>query len=285
MNYIYHNGEFLDRSKPCISPENRGFRFGDGFFESIRIINGEPVFLENHFNRIMDGLKVYKIDTPDRFSEELLKSEILLLLDKNGISKGGRVRVTLTRRGHGFYSPESNDLDYIIEADVKPDNFFVLNNTGKVVDLFPDLKKQINSFSIFKTLNCQLYIHASLFAKEKMIDEALIQNEKLGIIESSVSNIFLVSNGVLYTPGLAEGCVGGTMRMNIINLAIANSIKVYECNLTPQNLLAADEIFLTNAINGVQWVGSYRTKRYFNNTSKKILDMLNKSIANPPIVA
>lgn len=284
MNYIYHNGEFLDKSKPCIFSDNRGFRYGDGFFESIRIINGEPVFLENHFNRITDGLKVYKIDKPKRFSMELLKSEILLLLDKNGISQGGRVRITLTRKGIGFYAPDTNNLDYIIEANSKPDNYFVLNNTGKVVDLFPDLKKQINSFSIFKTLNCQLYIHASLFANEKMIDEALIQNEKFGIIESSVANIFLVSNGVLYTPGLAEGCVGGTMRMNIINLAIENSIKVYECNLTPQNLLAADEIFLTNAINGIQWVGSYRTKRYFNNTSKKILDMLNKSIAKPPTV-
>jgi len=284
MNYIYHNGEFLDKSKPCIFADNRGFRYGDGFFESIRIVNGEPIFLENHFNRITDGLKVYKIDKPERFSMELLKSEILLLLDKNGISQGGRVRITLTRKGIGFYAPDTNNLDYIIEADSKPDNYFVLNNTGKVVDLFPDLKKQINSFSIFKTLNCQLYIHASLFANEKMIDEALIQNEKFGIIESSVANIFLVSNGVLYTPGLVEGCVGGTMRMNIINLAIENSIKVYECNLTPQNLLAADEIFLTNAINGIQWVGSYRTKRYFNNTSKKILDMLNKSIAKPPIV-
>jgi branched-chain amino acid aminotransferase len=66
------------------------------------------------------------------------------------------------------------------------------------------------------------------------------------------------------------------MRMQIINLAIANGMKVYECNILPQNLLVADEIFLTNAVQGILWVGGYRTKRYFNNTSKLLIELLNK---------
>lgn len=283
MNYILHNGTFIDASLPSIYISNRGFKYGDGFFESIRIIDGKPVFLNNHFNRIVDGLEVFKIDKPAHFTVDSVKNELTQLIEKNGISEGGRARITLTRKGEGFYAPDGNALEYVMEAYPKADNKYTLNTAGLVVDLFPDIKKQINKFSIFKTLNCQLYIHASLFAKEKLIDEALIQNEKTGIIESSVANLFLVSNGVLYTPGLAEGCVGGTMRMNIINLAIAEGIKVYECNLTPQNLLAADEIFLTNAIAGIQWVGSYRTKRYFNNTAKKVLDLLNNSM-NKPVV-
>ena len=79
----------------------------------------------------------------------------------------------------------------------------------------------------------------------------------------------------MYTPGLEEGCLAGTMRMQIINLALKNGIKVYECNLLPQNLLAADEVFLTNAIRGVNWVSGYRTKRYFNNMSRRLVAMLN----------
>ena len=85
-----------------------------------------------------------------------------------------------------------------------------------------------------------------------------------------------MSNGVLYTPGLEEGCLAGTMRMQVINLALENGIKVYECNILPQNLLVADEIFLTNAINGVVWVSGYRTKRYFNNTARKLVNLLNE---------
>ena len=121
-----------------------------------------------------------------------------------------------------------------------------------------------------------IYILASIKAAESGLDDLLISNEKGGILESSSSNLFVVSNGVLYTPGLDEGCLAGTMRMLIINLALKNGIKVYECNILPQNLLAADEIFLTNAIKGITWVSGYRTKRYFNNMSKKMTAILNE---------
>jgi branched-chain amino acid aminotransferase len=120
---------------------------------------------------------------------------------------------------------------------------------------------------------------ASLFAKKKNLDDCLIQNDRNNIIESSNSNLFIVSNGVLYTPTLDDGCIGGVMRMQIINLALEHKIKVYECNLTPQHLLAADEIFMSNAIQGIQWVSSYRTKRYFNEHSKKFIQILNNSIS------
>jgi branched-chain amino acid aminotransferase len=96
------------------------------------------------------------------------------------------------------------------------------------------------------------------------------------ILETSSCNLFIVSNGVLYTPGLAEGCIAGTMRMQVINLAIQNGIKVYECAILPQHLLAADEIFLTNAIRGINWIGGYRTKRYSNNMSRKLVALLNE---------
>jgi branched-chain amino acid aminotransferase len=137
------------------------------------------------------------------------------------------------------------------------------------------MKKQKNFLSNFKTKNGLLYVMTAIAAKEKNIDDLLLINEKDAIIESSNSNIFVVSNGVLYTPGLEEGCLAGTMRMQVINLAISHGIKVYECSILPQNLLAADEIFLTNAIRGIVWVGGYRTKRYFNVIARKIQSFLN----------
>ena len=66
------------------------------------------------------------------------------------------------------------------------------------------------------------------------------------------------------------------MRMQIINLAIKHNIKVYECNISPQNLLAADELFLTNAIKGIVWVKSFRTKEYGNTISEKLVEYLNQ---------
>lgn len=277
MNYVFHKGEFISENQAYIARDNRAFRLGDGFFESLRVIEGKVLFLENHFARILDSAKAFKMDVAESFTVETLRSQIQGLLQRNNIQKGGRVRITFYRKASGNYLPNSNDLSYLIEAEALMENEFTLNPIGKTVDIFTDFKKDINKLSIFKTLNAQLYIMAALFSKEKNLDDALIQNNKFAIIESISSNLFIVSNGVLYTPTLQDGCVGGTMRMNIINIALDNKIKVYECTLNPQNLLAADEIFLTNAVKGIEWVVAYRTKRYYNDMSKRMIQLLNQS--------
>jgi branched-chain amino acid aminotransferase len=83
---------------------------------------------------------------------------------------------------------------------------------------------------------------------------------------------------VLYTPALAEGCINGVMRKVILDLAAKARIYVYETELKPNDLIRADEIFLTNAVQGIQWVGAYKSKRYFNKVSKTLIDALNEFV-------
>lgn len=277
MNYVFHRGEYVNENQAMIAKDNRAFRFADGFFESMRVVNGKALFIENHFARIIDTAHALKMKPAENFNLDLLRNQVQGLLQRNRIDQGGRVRITFYRKSTGFYLPKLDDLGYYIEAESLLDNQFMLNPTGKLVDIFMDFKKDINKLSVYKTLNCQLYVMAALNARDKGLDESLIQNSKLSIIESTSSNIFIVSNGVLYTPSLEDGCVAGTMRMNIINIALENKIKVYECTLNPHNLLAADEMFLTNAVRGIEWVVGYRTKRYYNDMSKRMLNMLNET--------
>ncbi len=277
MEYVFYRGEYVLRNQAVIQVDDRAHRFADGFFESIRIINGRPQFLENHFARIEATIKALKIQPLD-FSFETLSQHIEGLLQRNAIFDGGRMRITFFRKAKGFYLPKGNDLDYMIEVEALPNNLYVLNEIGKVIDIYTEVKKDPNKYAGYKTLNAQLYVMASIYAEEKNWDDALIQNTKQAIIESTNSNLFLVSNGVLYTPALTDGCIGGTMRMQIINLAVQSKLKVYECTMTPQTLLSADEVFLTNAIKGIEWVASYRTKPYQNGFSKKLLELLNSSI-------
>jgi len=277
MSYVFHKGEFLSDASATIAKDNRAFRFADGFFESMRIVNGNALYLESHYARIKATAAALKIHPTEDFSLESLRSQIQELLQRNGITAGGRMRITFYRKSTGFYLPKQDEMTYFIEAEPLPDNEFVLNSTGRLVDIFMDFKKEVNKLSVFKTLNCQLYVQAAIHARDKGLDESLIQNNKLSIIESNSSNLFIVSNGVLYTPTLEDGPVAGTMRMNIINLALENKIKVYECTLNPHNLLAADEMFLTNAVRGIEWVVGYRTKRYFNDMSKRLVAVLNES--------
>lgn len=278
MNFVFYQGQFLDSSQGVLPVSNRSFHFADGFFESIRVINGKACFLQNHFNRIEETMEVHKMDM-DNLNFQQLENEIQALIEKNEITQGGRVRLTISRKSEGFYLPEKNDIEYIIEAYPFKDNYFKLNEEGKAVDIFPGMKKDIHPLSMFKNNNCSLYIQASLYAKEKNLDISLIQNVKDTIIEASNANIFIVSNRVLYTPSLSDGCTAGTMRMNIINLALENGLKTYETALNPQYLLTADEVFLTNAIRGITWVSSYRSKRYFNNLSKELIVLLNKYVS------
>ena len=79
----------------------------------------------------------------------------------------------------------------------------------------------------------------------------------------------------IYTPPLSSGCVGGTMRMKVINLALQHDIKVYESPITAGHLLSCEEIILTNAIQGVRWVRSYKSKRFFHNIADRLIDALN----------
>lgn len=279
MPTYFHNEHWLTAEGGVIPANHRAFCFGDGYFESIRAINGKAVFVDHHYQRMLDTAKAMHIHVPDSFTLQHFKDTLQTLLEHNNITEGGRIRATVSREPGGTYLPSSNAMDLFIQVVPFEHNLYTLNTEGKDIDLYPDLKKAVDKLSVFKTVNCNVYVMASLYAREKNWDDALIQNYRSGIIEASSSNLFLVSNGVLYTPGLEDGPVGGTMRMNIINLAIEHGIKVYECSLSPQNLLVADEIFLTNAIRGVQWVSSYRTKRYFNNTSKQMVALLNEKVA------
>lgn len=269
------NGELVPGEGPVLDVRNRGFHYGDGVFETIRVVRGKGCFLDAHWARLVEGLKVLRIDMPAKLDLSSLDRLIGELVRANGLADG-RARLTVYRDAPGYYRPKSHTGAFTLELEAVPSANYILNHQGLVVDLYPDMRKTVNVLSAHKTLNGQLYVMASLWCMDRGLDDCLLQNDRGNIIESSSGNIFIVSNGVLYTPSLTDGCIGGVMRMQVINLAIANGIKVYECSLNPQNLLAADELFFTNAARGVQWVAGYRTKRYAHRMALQLVDLLVK---------
>lgn len=273
--YVNFNGALIPSNTYSIMAGNRAYLYGDGLFESIRIANGRAINVENHYKRLTEGMEALHMKPPANYSSEFFEEEIQMLVKENGFKEGGRVRLSVDRKPGGTFLPDSNFVDYYIEALPHSSNKFVLNEKGLRIDLYDDIKKDISPLAKFKTKNALVYIMAKIKSRDMGMDDLLIQNYKMGIIESGSSNLFVVSNGVLYTPSLDLGPLAGTMRMQIINLALANDIKVYECNISPQNLLVADEVFMTNAIYGVSWVQSYRTKQYSNEMAVKFIGLLN----------
>ncbi len=272
------DGQLVDESRLPGSIRNRGFRYADGFFETIRVAHGKAQHLSLHFNRIINSLKAHRIQAPGDFNLSVFSAAVERLIQANSLLEGGRIRASFIRDGEGRYTPTSNALLWIAECEPIDHNAFQINEKGISVDLFLAMKKSISPLANFKNIAANLYVQASIWAAEHELDDALISNDQNSIIESSRSNIFLVSNGVLYTSGLDDGPVGGVMRAAIINVAIENGYKVYECTLTPQELLRADELFLTNAVAGIQWVSSYRTKRYYNKTARELIRLINANL-------
>ncbi|HET6243436.1 MAG: aminotransferase class IV [Bacteroidetes bacterium] len=274
QQFILYNGELIPADKPVFSVKNRSFRYGDGIFESVRVIKNNICFLNNHVERLMRDATFLNIQLPAFFTAEFLSIQIKELLKKNGILADARVRVTLFRKEGGFYAPIDNSMEYLIEANALYTDGFNLNKTGLIIDIYEKFRKPLNLLSNLKTNNALLFVLSSMDKIEKNLDDCLILNELGNIAEATSSNFFLVSSGKIYTPSLEEGCVAGTMRKTIIELALSQGRKVYECAISPDDLLNADELFLTNAINGISWIAGFGKKRYFHPVASKLNQLL-----------
>lgn len=276
--YINFNGFLYEENEKLFTIKNRGWRYGDGLFETIRVIDGKPCHLEDHFLRLKKGMEILKMQ-PNKVSYDDLKNQILKLLEKNRIKKGGRVRLTVYRSGDGLYTPENEGKSYVIEANSLDSNQFVLNEKGLTIDIYNEIRRERNILSQIKTTNNIPHVLSAIYKKEKGFDDCIILNEQGRIVEAISSNIFLYKNNNLYTPSLDEGCMDGVMRKQIIKLAEELNINVSQGIINGSMLLQADELFLTNAISGVTWVSSYRQKRYFNKAIKEIVNCLNQSVS------
>tara|TARA_B100001248_G_C27365604_1_gene448837 strand:+ start:539 stop:1387 length:849 start_codon:yes stop_codon:yes gene_type:complete len=276
---IIFNGKILNQQDIQFNTIKRAINFGDGFFETIRIVNGDVLFIESHLKRIFKALKILKINYPENFNAEIIKAKIRELLLHNKIDSGGRVKIYFFRSGLGTYLPVTNEISFIIECFHLENNLYQLNKKGFLVDIFYDYQKQINNLSAFKTSNSLLYVLASIYANDNDLNDTLILNEKKYIIESSNSNIFLFLKDSIITPALNSGCIAGIMREEIIKIINFLDIKIIERDISLEDLMNSKEIFLTNVISGINWVGGYKKTRYYNTLSKKIIKELNNKIS------
>lgn len=261
--YCILNGHLISIYEPTVSFANRAFRYGDALFETIRVCNNKLMFVKDHLTRLKLGMTVLRMNLPAEFTSENLSEFIVQLLKHNAHAPNARVRLTVFRNGGGLYTPETNDISFLIES-TELEGPYALNQKGFWVDIYADIKKSINKLSNIKSANSLIYVLAGVAKQSMKLDDCFLVNENGTICESISSNIFVVKNGTLFTSPLTEGCVAGIMRKQIMHLATENKILTFESPLTMYTLLNGDEVFLTNSISGVQWVGQYKDRFYTN---------------------
>ena len=273
--YINFNDEIVPADTKLLPVANRSFRYGDGLFESMRLMKGQLKFADLHADRLLRGMKALKIDGYSQMDAWFLKDRVEDLARRNKI-RHGRLRLTVYRDAEGLYTPSQNKMAWCLELQPLEEPRYLLNSKGLIMDIFTELPKATNYLSNIKTCNSLIYVMAALYKEQNRLDDVFLLNQNGFLCEASSSNIFIWYQNHLYTPALSEGCVEGVMRQVIINIAKENEIPVTEAQISPEILYEADEVFLTNATRGIQTVMGFGIRRYFNEMSKVFIEQLNK---------
>jgi len=267
MEFVNINGKILRREEARIKPDDHSYRYGDGLFETMKVVDGK-IFLENfHFERLFHGFEILKFQVPEFFLTEKLSAEVTELCRKNQCQESARVRLSISRGNGGLYDGDEN-LNYVIECSP------IKNEEEKslVVDIFPDAKKSCDIFSNLKSANFLPYVMAAKFARENNLDDCLVLNVHGRICDATIANVFWIKGEKIFTPPLSEGCVAGVMRRWLIEKlqSASGRYKLKENACEIKDLENADEIFLTNSVRGIMPVKKFGGREMSDQRMKKI---------------
>tara|TARA_R110002049_G_scaffold24588_15_gene87022 strand:- start:9651 stop:10484 length:834 start_codon:yes stop_codon:yes gene_type:complete len=264
---INFNGELLFKENIKLTTDNRGFKYGDGIFETIKVVNRKVIFWEDHYFRLMASMRMLRMKIPMKFTLEFLEKEILKTVGVLDDAPSYRVRLNVFRKDGGLYTPKTNEIDYLIEAST-------LNNQIKevyTVDVFKDFYNYSGLLSTVKTNNRMINTLASIYANENDLDNCVLLNERKGVVEVTNGNIFVVKGNVVKTPALTEGCIKGIVRSKVIEILTKNKdFTIEETAISPFEIQKADEVFITNAIVGIQAITKYKKKTFTAELTNKL---------------
>ncbi len=275
---VNFNGLLVSTTENSLA-NNRGFLYGDGVFETLKIKENSILFLEEHYFRLMAAMRIVRMEIPMNFTMEYFEEQVLLAVKANNCSDSSRARITVYRNDGGFYLPESNSISYIIQAIPLQSKYYSINSTTYEVDLYKDFYISKQLLSTLKTTNKMISITGSIYAKENGLQNCLVLNEEKNVVEALQGNIFMLMGQTLVTPPISDGCLNGIMRKNILTIAKnIEALEVIEKSISPFDLQKADELFITNVIRGIQPITNYRKKDYRWDLATLLVEKLNATI-------
>jgi branched-chain amino acid aminotransferase group I len=244
---IYLNGQLVPRSEAKLSPFDHGFLYGYGLFETMRAYNGHIFRLDRHLTRLRCSAQ--SLSLANRLAAFDLEDACTRTLGANKL-KDARLRLTISA-GEGDMTPDPGTYS----------SPTVLVTAQNLVPLPPEKYKsgfkaalsslRRNSQSPLSRLKSTCYMEnilARMAARAAGCDEAILLDEQGYLAEGSTTNIFLVSKGELITPSLESGVLPGITREAVLEIARTSNIKATERWVQLNELIEAEEAFLTNSI-------------------------------------
>jgi len=246
MEVVFRNSEFINEQDLVFKRSNRAFNYGDGFFETIKIINTKPFNFSAHYARFSLACEVLKLKNEHTLSS--LLSVINNLINQNNLINGS-VKIHVSREEGGRYQPKYEGCELMINTC---SDLGFKHNTPISLCVFSDEVKTMGRLSNIKSVNAAVSVLGAIHAKELGFENALLRNTKGNYIEATNSSLFIIKDNIIFTPPLSNGCIDGTMRAWVLN-----NVKIIEKSLILSDIKQSDEVFITNAITGitsVKWV-------------------------------
>jgi len=253
MEVVFRNSEFLNKKDLVIKSSNRAFNYGDGFFETIKIINSKPFNFSAHYDRFALACSVLKLKNNE--TNKSLYEIINNLIYQNKLINGN-VKIHISRIEGGKYQPKYLDCEMFIEIF---HGIGFKQNIPISLCLFSDEVKNMGKLSNIKSFNAAVSILGAIHAKELGFGNAILMNTKGNYIEVTNSSLFIIKNNTIYTPPINDGCIDGTMRGWVLD-----HHKVVIKSLSLNDIIESDEIFITNAISGITSVNRVEETKFLD---------------------
>lgn len=245
---VYLNGKFIEKESALLSPFNMAFMYGEGVFETLRSYNGVPFRLSDHLQRLNNSLTNLGFKT---INEYQITNAVQELLKMNQLSFA-RIRISVSKQ------IDTDEQIVLIEATEYRPTFL---EYAKVL-IASDQLAHGTPLRMHKTTNYFMNELVYRDAKSKDFDEAIFVDNENHILEGTRTNVFLVKDGVVFTPSLNCGILPGITRKIVFEICKEQNIRVEEKTLDVSEFDRCDEVFLTNSLAEVVSVKKVNDKVY-----------------------
>ena len=274
MSTVWYEGNRMsDAEGQAFS--RRSHLYGDGLFETMRVHRGKICFWESHYFRLMSSMRILRMEIPSSWSPDELEAELRSCLPSG--SGDYRLRLSVWRSGGMGYAPSTKAVEHAIHVSELDDLGYPHPLKPLKVDVFQEHKKSPGLLSSLKSSQSALYILAAQFAVEQGLDDVILLGQDNRILETSRGNLFVLKGTQLTTAPLSAGALRGVIREQVLRLAPGLGLEVQEESLSPFALLDADEIWMSNAIDGLSTVTHYRKSTYVATQAERMQNALRAS--------
>jgi branched-chain amino acid aminotransferase len=253
--YVFHNGHIVPVDQARLSPGQAGLLNGWGLFTTMRIFQGEPFAFERHWKRLQKDAARTRLPFP--FGPAEVRSSLRDLIQRNEVREG-TARIYAIYNKVGFWQSDESlpEVDLLLCTAGLPSYREPVR-----LSLCPDSRHAASPLAGTKVTSWIFNVWTLQGAQQRGFDEALLLNERGEIAECTAANIFCARNGRVFTPPLSSGCLEGVTRGILLDIALATGIPTQEKTLRPEDLYAADEVFITStnrSLLGVSEVEGHR---------------------------